>query len=283
MSENNKRQESRSKRSSLPLQSIPQRSPSTHGDASRRSSKRYSLRDDLFPAYADRDGDLFITKRSPSRQSHRHRRTSSAVPKTRHASRDGASASQPENIPLKDLAEQGPKTRRHSNTHHQHNQQQVQQQRQQQRQQQEPIRGRTELTLKENPYIKTYSGRIISSETVDLRIPSSSGLPVGWSTKNDRFIAYLATHAPLVNGKIPHDEISCERYSLEHIAKLCRERFPKFKHYVSLAEAVGYRIVFGRISVASIENRLAILDLGENNYFKAPYGCYRHEPWGEGI
>lgn len=39
-----------------------------------------------------------------------------------------------------------------------------------------------------------------------------------------------------------------------------------------------------QIKVGMIENRLALLDqAGDNDYFKMPYGAYRHEPWGRGI
>jgi len=32
-----------------------------------------------------------------------------------------------------------------------------------------------------------------------------------------------------------------------------------------------------------IETRLALLDEGDNDYFKIPYGAYGYEEWGHGI
>jgi hypothetical protein len=65
--------------------------------------------------------------------------------------------------------------------------------------------------------------------------PSCSNLPPTWSSVHDRFIAYLATHAPLdKNGKVPRQEEKMERWKSEDIARLVMERFPEIgRYYVS--------------------------------------------------
>lgn len=76
--------------------------------------------------------------------------------------------------------------------------------------------------------------RPIGPELVCSRHPSCSGLPEDWTYIHDRFIAYLATHAPLdKNGKIPRHEERRERWMTEDIARLVMERFPSLGCYVS--------------------------------------------------
>jgi hypothetical protein len=75
--------------------------------------------------------------------------------------------------------------------------------------------------------------RPIGPELVCPRHPSCSGLPEDWTHIHDRFIAYLATHAPLdKNGKIPRYEERRERWTTEDIARLVMERFPSLGCYV---------------------------------------------------
>lgn len=65
-------------------------------------------------------------------------------------------------------------------------------------------------------------------------IPSCSSLPQHWTPIHDRFIAYLATHAPLTaQGKIPAREDLKERWAVGDIARLVEERFPRLKGVVS--------------------------------------------------
>jgi hypothetical protein len=83
-------------------------------------------------------------------------------------------------------------------------------------------------------------------------------LPPTWTYVHDRFIAYLATHAPLdKNGKIPRHEERRERWRSEDIAKLVMERFPEVgRYYVSSIPAlcllvlVAVKEKFGRCAVA---------------------------------
>lgn len=113
--------------------------------------------------------------------------------------------------------------------------------------------------------------RPIGSELVCSKHPSCSNLPPTWSSVHDRFITYLATHAPLdKNGKVPRQEERMERWKSEDIARLVMERFPEIGRYY-------------QIKVNMIEKRLALLDQAENDYFKSPYGAYTFEEWGRGI
>lgn len=71
-------------------------------------------------------------------------------------------------------------------------------------------------------------------EIVAPHLPSCSCLPEHWSAVHDRFIAYLATHAPLTGeGRVPASEELEERWRTADIVRLLRERFPV------LAEAVS--------------------------------------------
>lgn len=83
--------------------------------------------------------------------------------------------------------------------------------------------------------------RPIGPELVCSRHPSCSGLPEDWTYIHDRFIAYLATHAPLdKNGKIPRHEERRERWTTEDIARLVMERFPSLGCYVSFFVSYTY-------------------------------------------
>ncbi|KAH8794512.1 hypothetical protein F5882DRAFT_288605, partial [Hyaloscypha sp. PMI_1271] len=116
----------------------------------------------------------------------------------------------------------------------------------------------------------TYA-RPVGTELVCKKHPSCSGLPQTWNYIHDRFIAYLATHAPLDrNGNVPRQEENRERWKSEEIARLVMERFPEIGRYY-------------QIKVSMIEKRLALLDQAENDYFKMPYGAYASEEWGRGI
>ncbi|KAI6715572.1 hypothetical protein JHW43_001925 [Diplocarpon mali] len=112
--------------------------------------------------------------------------------------------------------------------------------------------------------------RPVGPELVSIRQPSCTGLPAGWAATHDRFIAYLATHAPLDNnGEIQGKEESRERWGSEDIAILVMDRFGELD---------------GPIKTSMIENRLALLDqAGDNDYFKMPYGAYKYERWGSGV
>ncbi|PQE22815.1 hypothetical protein CJF30_00008384 [Rutstroemia sp. NJR-2017a BBW] len=110
--------------------------------------------------------------------------------------------------------------------------------------------------------------RIPGPELVNKSSPSC-GLPHSWSQKHDRFIAYLATHAPLVNGKIPSHEMCKPRYTTEAISSMLLARFPELSR--------------GRIKVDIIERRLLLLDYCENDFFRVEYGAYGDFEWGQGI
>jgi hypothetical protein len=59
-------------------------------------------------------------------------------------------------------------------------------------------------------------------------------MPQDWCAIHDRFITYLATHAPLTeNGKIPAREELRERWKTSDIARMVRERFPCLSMEVS--------------------------------------------------
>ncbi|TVY68739.1 hypothetical protein LSUE1_G005876, partial [Lachnellula suecica] len=106
---------------------------------------------------------------------------------------------------------------------------------------------------------------------VSLRHPSCTGLPPSWNPIHDRFIAYLATHAPLDrNGKPPRHEERKERWRTSEIVKLLGQRFP--------------RLAGSKIKATTVETRLALLDqAGDNDYFKMAYRAYEREEWGKGI
>jgi hypothetical protein len=82
-----------------------------------------------------------------------------------------------------------------------------------------------------NTYIRPIGPELVSSKH-----PSCSNLPPTWNYIHDRFIAYLATHAPLdKNGKIPRHE---ETRESEEIVALMMERFPELgRYHVSLFSA----------------------------------------------
>ncbi|KAH7413185.1 hypothetical protein BKA64DRAFT_740907 [Cadophora sp. MPI-SDFR-AT-0126] len=155
----------------------------------------------------------------------------------------------------------------------------------------------------------TYT-RPVGPELVSIKQPSCTGLPPQWSAVHDRFIAYLATHAPLdKTGRVQRKEESRERWRNEDIARLVMERFGElsgclgtekwdlkavnvgFKSprlslssTIDVSELVGSRRrTKHQIKVCMIENRLALLDqAGDNDYFKMPYGAYKYEKWGWG-
>ncbi|TVY85747.1 hypothetical protein LAWI1_G008570, partial [Lachnellula willkommii] len=106
---------------------------------------------------------------------------------------------------------------------------------------------------------------------VSLHHPSCAGLPPSWNALHDRFIAYLATHAPLdKNGRAPRHEERRERWKTNDIVRMIGERFPKLSGY--------------KIKANAIEMRLALLDqAGDNDYFKMGYKTYEREEWGRGI
>ncbi|TVY23868.1 hypothetical protein LHYA1_G006165 [Lachnellula hyalina] len=106
---------------------------------------------------------------------------------------------------------------------------------------------------------------------VSLHQPSCVGLPPSWNALHDRFIAYLATHAPLDrNGRAPRYEERRERWKTNDIVRLIGERFPKLNGH--------------KIKATAIEMRLALLDqAGDNDYFKMGYKKYEREEWGKGI
>ncbi|EPE36303.1 hypothetical protein GLAREA_05641 [Glarea lozoyensis ATCC 20868] len=111
--------------------------------------------------------------------------------------------------------------------------------------------------------------------THDLELPSHThpsciSLPPTWNTVHDRFIAYLSTHAPLDHqGKVPANEASRERWSVEDITKIVGERF----------ELGGIPL-----RAAAVELRLRLLDeSGDNDFFQKRYGAYRGEKWGWGV
>ncbi|RAL61563.1 hypothetical protein DID88_009602 [Monilinia fructigena] len=82
-------------------------------------------------------------------------------------------------------------------------------------------------------------------ELVNKSVPSC-GLPSGWSDKHDRCIAYLSTHAPLKDGKIPRQEVVQPRYTTRQITSFLLMRFPELCRH--------------RIKEKIIELRLELLD-----------------------
>ncbi|KAN0110341.1 hypothetical protein V8E51_006728 [Hyaloscypha variabilis] len=127
------------------------------------------------------------------------------------------------------------------------------------------------LAKTQNPSHAIYTHPKGSELLVSARHASCSKLPPPWNSTHDRFIAYLATHAPLDrNGRVPYQEERRERWSNRDIAQLVMDRFPEIGRYY-------------HIKVKMIENRLALLDRLDNEYFKMPYGAYAMEGWGRGI
>ncbi|ESZ98532.1 hypothetical protein SBOR_1064 [Sclerotinia borealis F-4128] len=105
-------------------------------------------------------------------------------------------------------------------------------------------------------------------ELVNKSVPSC-GLPSGWSDKHDRCIAYLSTHAMLVDGKVPRQEMHQPRYTTREITSFLLKRFPELCH--------------NRIKEKTIELRLELLDRSENSYFSVAYGGYADHEWARGI
>ncbi|KAH7370616.1 hypothetical protein BKA65DRAFT_545324 [Rhexocercosporidium sp. MPI-PUGE-AT-0058] len=130
---------------------------------------------------------------------------------------------------------------------------------------QKPTTTTTTITNDQSSYIRPEGPELVS-----IKQPSCTGLPPTWTSIHDRFIAYLATHAPLdKSGKVQRKEESRERWRNEDIARLVVERFGELD---------------GCIKVCMIENRLLLLDeAGDNDYFKMPYGAYKYERWGRGV
>jgi len=63
-----------------------------------------------------------------------------------------------------------------------------------------------------------------------MKVPSCLGLPSGWDSVHDRVITYLSTHAPLTaSGKVPKDEATIERYSVEDMSAFLIAKFPLFR------------------------------------------------------
>ncbi|KAF4629635.1 hypothetical protein G7Y89_g8513 [Cudoniella acicularis] len=122
-----------------------------------------------------------------------------------------------------------------------------------------------------NPWQKSgYSGRGTGSEIVLQKVPSCLMLPPQWGIIHDKFIAYLATHAPLdKKGRVPRHEETQERWKSEDIVGLLKERFDCLRN--------------ADIRPSAIEMRLALLDAGDNGYFQSPYGIFKDEKWGHGI
>ncbi|KAI9742427.1 MAG: hypothetical protein M1818_003961 [Claussenomyces sp. TS43310] len=106
------------------------------------------------------------------------------------------------------------------------------------------------------------------SEAPAATIPSCSGLPMGWDKVHDRFIAYLATHAPLDRRGSPENQAP-EFHSNHQIAIMVRLKFPGFRCF--------------KIAEWAIEKRLDILELLDNDYFSRPYHAYEEEEWGYDI
>lgn len=76
--------------------------------------------------------------------------------------------------------------------------------------------------------------RPVGPELVSIKQPSCTGLPPQWTVVHDRFIAYLATHAPLDRtGKVQRREESRERWRNDDITRLVMERFGELDGCVS--------------------------------------------------
>ncbi|KAF7884990.1 hypothetical protein EAF00_010808 [Botryotinia globosa] len=110
--------------------------------------------------------------------------------------------------------------------------------------------------------------RVPGPELVNKSVPSC-GLPLGWSDKHDRCIAYMSTHAPLVQGKVPRQEALQPRYTTREITSFILKRFPELCRH--------------RIKESIIELRLELLDRSENSYFSVEYGGYSDHEWARGI
>lgn len=79
-----------------------------------------------------------------------------------------------------------------------------------------------------------YSRSSHDSELVSIRQPSCVGLPPVWNAVHDRFIAYLATHAPLDRfGRVPRGEEGRERWRVANIVELLGGRFVELRGLVS--------------------------------------------------
>jgi len=92
---------------------------------------------------------------------------------------------------------------------------------------------------------KSHYTRPTGPELVSSQHPSCSGLPPTWNHIHDRFIAYLATHAPLdKNGKVPRYEQNKERWKSEDIARMVMERFEGLRCYVGLLESLALIVPF---------------------------------------
>ncbi|TGO52800.1 hypothetical protein BOTNAR_0313g00130 [Botryotinia narcissicola] len=110
--------------------------------------------------------------------------------------------------------------------------------------------------------------RVPGPELVNKSVPSC-GLPLGWSDKHDRCIAYMSTHAPMVQGKVPRQEALQPRYTTREITSFILKRFPE--------------LCRDRIKESIIELRLELLDRSENSYFSVEYGGYSDHEWARGI
>ncbi|TEY48916.1 hypothetical protein BOTCAL_0289g00150 [Botryotinia calthae] len=110
--------------------------------------------------------------------------------------------------------------------------------------------------------------RVPGPELVNKSVPSC-GLPSGWSDKHDRCIAYMSTHAPLAQGKVPKQESLQPRYTTHEITSFILKRFPELCRH--------------RIKESTIELRLELLDRSENSYFSVEYGGYSDHEWARGI
>ncbi|KAI9647534.1 hypothetical protein NHQ30_003919 [Ciborinia camelliae] len=99
---------------------------------------------------------------------------------------------------------------------------------------QNPVKSlESDLNLPEDTkYNLTYFGAP-GPELVSKNVPSC-GLPPGWSNKHDRCIAYMSTHAPLIDGKVPRQEECQERHTTREITTFLLMRFPELCSHVSL-------------------------------------------------
>jgi hypothetical protein len=92
----------------------------------------------------------------------------------------------------------------------------------------------------QNHRLRSAYTRFADLEIVRPHLPSCSSLPQHWNPIHDRFIAYLATHAPLTpQGHVPRSEELKERWSSGDIAGMVKERFPRFR------DEVRYFVILG--------------------------------------
>jgi hypothetical protein len=106
----------------------------------------------------------------------------------------------------------------------------------------------TDSITPQNSRTSTYI-RPVGPELVCSKHPSCSNLPPAWNSIHDRFIAYLATHAPLdKNGKIPRHEEKRERWKSEDIARLVMERFPEIGTYYVSVFLILRMLAFGDLT-----------------------------------